>query len=128
MHWVTTATVLGTHFIDFVHVGKTGGQSVDMALRAGCRDSGDCHIRVTHVRRHHVSLDGPALAATVVSTRDPVSRVISAFNWRHPTEGGDILNAARPNSPTADPYEVQLCTRIRLEQLRRLGRYARLSR
>ena len=62
----------------FVHVGKTCGGTIAAELRKN------------HVAYHEVHLDkvdGEKLAKykrVIVSARDPVDRVVSAFNWRSP--------------------------------------------
>ena len=62
----------------FVHVGKTCGGTIAAELRKN------------HVAYHEVHLDkvdGETLAQykhIIVSARDSVERVVSAFNWRSP--------------------------------------------
>ena len=62
----------------FVHVGKTCGGTIAAELRKN------------HVNYHEVHLDKvdrETLAQykhIIVSARDPVDRVVSAFNWRSP--------------------------------------------
>ena len=62
----------------FVHVGKTCGGTIAAELRKN---------RVAYHEVHLDKVDGETLAKykrVIVSARDPVDRVISAFNWRSP--------------------------------------------
>lgn len=74
---------------DLVHVGKCGGISVVVELQAH------------GFRFDHVHMRRPTYAADrryVVLVRDPVSRFVSAFNWRKHLLGNDLL----PGAHTAD--------------------------
>ena len=62
----------------FVHVGKTCGGTIAAELRKN---------RVAYHEVHLDKVDGEKLAKykrVIVSARDPVDRVVSAFNWRSP--------------------------------------------
>ena len=62
----------------FVHVGKTCGGTIAAELRKN---------RVPYHEVHLDKVDRETLAQykrVIVSARDPVDRVISAFNWRSP--------------------------------------------
>ena len=62
----------------FVHVGKTCGGTIAAELQKN---------RVAYHEVHLDKVDGETLAKykhVIVSARDPVDRVISAFNWRSP--------------------------------------------
>ena len=62
----------------FVHVGKTCGGTIAAEFRKN---------RVAYHEVHLDKVDGETLAQykrVIVSARDPVDRVISAFNWRSP--------------------------------------------
>ena len=62
----------------FVHVGKTCGGTIAAELRKN---------RVAYHEVHLDKLDRETLAQykhIIVSARDPVERVVSAFNWRSP--------------------------------------------
>ena len=62
----------------FVHVGKTCGGTIAAELRKN---------RVAYHEVHLDKVDGETLAKykrVIVSARDPVDRVVSAFNWRSP--------------------------------------------
>ena len=62
----------------FVHVGKTCGGTIAAELRKN---------RVPYHEVHLDKVDGETLAKykrVIVSARDPVDRVVSAFNWRSP--------------------------------------------
>ena len=64
-----------------VHVGKTGGGTLRSALGALCACT-PLQVHCEPVRQTRVS------SPFLVSVRDPVERVISSFNWRHPRRGG----------------------------------------
>ena len=62
----------------FVHVGKTCGGTIADELRLNHVPYDEVHLR---------KLDTAKLAQykhIIVSARDPVDRVVSAFNWRSP--------------------------------------------
>ena len=62
----------------FVHVGKTCGGTIAAELKKN---------RVAYHEVHLQTLDKETLALykhIIVSARDPVDRVVSAFNWRSP--------------------------------------------
>ena len=62
----------------FVHVGKTCGGTIAAELRKN---------RVAYHEVHLDKVDGETLAKykrVIVSARNPVDRVVSAFNWRSP--------------------------------------------
>ena len=62
----------------FVHVGKTCGGTIADELRLNHVPYDEVHLR---------KLDTEKLAQykhIIVSARDPVDRVVSAFNWRSP--------------------------------------------
>jgi hypothetical protein len=62
----------------FLHIGKTGGGSVKVALESG--PSSRYEIRI---HPHTVTLaDIPAGEGVFFFLRDPVSRFVSAFNWQ----------------------------------------------
>jgi len=77
---------------DLVHVGKCGGTSITEELRAR-----DFHFEHVHLRRP-VAEPGRRY---VVLTRDPVARVVSAFNWRRHLLNEDLLPAAHGDDPIA---------------------------
>lgn len=74
--------------VHFVHVGKTGGGTIRSVLGALC----DCTPLQVHVRPVSTK---EVSARLIVSVRDPVDRVLSSFNWRHPLRGGDIYCPSR---------------------------------
>lgn len=65
--------------IALIHVGKCAGESLQRMLNAA-------PVNFTHVHQnwHEAYFDPNDYDLFVVSTRDPVSRLVSAFNWRHP--------------------------------------------
>lgn len=68
-------------YVALVHVGKTAGMSVLQMLS----DAGVA-FAVLHIDDAHWAVDC-RFTHYIVSTRDPVNRTVSAFNWRH-TDGG----------------------------------------
>jgi len=87
--------------VHFVHVGKAGGGTVRSAMSLLCQCIPmQVHMRPVHSNETHTSL--------IVSVRDPVERVLSSFNWRHPTRGGLVRCPAY--SSCADPRENNLYT------------------
>lgn len=66
----------------WVHVGKTGS-SVGKMLH-GCR------IASCHVSEGRLKPPVPRDARYLISVRDPIDRVVSAFNWRHPNTRGGV--------------------------------------
>jgi hypothetical protein len=73
--------------IAHIHVGKAGGSSVHQVLRQS-----NVTFHSVHTRNAADSIDC-RFSLYVVSTRDPLNRTLSAFNWRHPI-GGDSENGA----------------------------------
>mmetsp|Transcript_4750 Transcript_4750/g.13447 ORF Transcript_4750/g.13447 Transcript_4750/m.13447 type:complete len:308 (-) Transcript_4750:84-1007(-) len=66
--------------VQFVHVGKCAGSSISMALHK------QTPFHEIHIRQ--VDNCRPDEQRTwIVSVRDPLSRVVSAFNWRSPLNG-----------------------------------------
>lgn len=75
---------------DLVHVGKCGGSSIAEELRGR-------GFRFDHVHmRRPVPVAGKRY---VVLVRDPVSRFVSAFNWRRHLLSADLLPSARREDP-----------------------------
>jgi len=72
----------------FVHVGKTGGESAYVAMRRLCHDAPTPVCNVWPVHNRPVNGIKELLGKKVLITvRDPIARVISAFNFRHPIGG-----------------------------------------
>jgi len=108
--------------MSFVHVGKAGGDSIKSMLKIVCTTSTNCrsgirsndpqvHLRPVSDAEWTRWTSTERIDALVVSLRDPVSRVISAFNWRHPRGGfpvGYMGGIPYPDSTTANPWEVAL--------------------
>lgn len=61
-----------------IHVGKCAGQTVNKFLEHNDVKVDRVHARIPDI--HRFEHDG-----VLVVLRDPISRVISAFNWRHPS-------------------------------------------
>ena len=92
--------------VTFLHVGKTAGSTVRDVL-SGLRSlkGGRC-TRVKEVHSEVPRVLGPKI---VMSARDPIDRIVSAFNYRHPSRGfQNIHNKPSPGNPHADPHEVAI--------------------
>ncbi|CAK0899545.1 unnamed protein product [Prorocentrum cordatum] len=67
-------------FVQFVHVGKCAGSSIGMAIYKNTPYH-EIHIRqVDNCRADQQRM-------WIVAVRDPLARVVSAFNWRNPLNG-----------------------------------------
>ena len=84
--------------VALVHVGKCAGWTVRDTLRQYGITVWEYHMRQPVL----LDLDGQK---TAITTRDPLDRVVSAFNWRHPSNN-QIHN--NPSGPSADPEESGL--------------------
>ena len=62
--------------VALIHVGKTAGMTVENLLSL----AGVNHTQV-HTKNAHVAVDCH-FTHYIVTTRDPINRTISAFNWR----------------------------------------------
>ena len=82
--------------IALLHVGKSAGTALTETLREGPVNVTRVHINAD---RH---FDAAAVDVFVVTTRDPVARVISAFNWNHPIGGGPT--SAQPHDDERRMY------------------------
>ena len=106
----------------FVHVGKTGGSTVEQFLKANeirffmvhqkplgfqtCRSTGYSRLSscTSWAKRWRKNL-----RVVVVSVRDPLKRLVSAFNWRNPNGGGVTHNKyVRKYWPEVDRFEKEL--------------------
>ena len=93
-----TLTLTLTAQVALVHVGKCAGWTVRDTLR---------HYGIS-VWEYHMRQPAPAdlqKRKTAITTRDPVDRAVSAFNWRHPSNP-QIHN--NPFGGRADPEEARL--------------------
>lgn len=68
-----------------VHIGRSAGTSIRGILRRAPVNFTHDHSRFHQQYFHPADYD-----LFLVATRDPVSRVVSAFNWRHPVGGGPV--------------------------------------
>ena len=115
--------------MDFVHVGKTAGSTIEKVLHRGCRKP-ICQVCTYHSIPFEYSSPKQPLLAVVVSARDPIDRLVSgesayrgvpqllpidrhqltayrgvsAFNWRHPSGGGESVRL-KPIWGSADAKE-----------------------
>ena len=93
--------------VELIHVAKTAGASIGAVLRRACKRTATCRVRATHMEPYR--LPNTSVAAIIVALRDPVTRVVSAFNWRHPMLGGHAIRARPvPENQHANQLEVAL--------------------
>mgnify|MGYP007078126966 CR=1 FL=1 len=98
-----------TSVVSFIHIGKTGGDSILWALRKLC-------VPPRCTLRHQIHLHPPrpcsfvGVDAVIISVRDPLDRAVSSFNWRHP-QGGSRVVASEPPLSTCMP-PVLMLTRV----------------
>lgn len=113
----------------FVHIGKTGGSTISVALRNGCHSYRPHPCRnVTHetiasrlIQSYYHVPDFGLLPQSnhdfyLVSTRDPLDRVISSFVYEHyanrrarqesmdPTKVQKMIDAYAPCFPTLEAF------------------------
>ena len=106
----------------FVHVGKTGGSTVEKFLTENRIRHQSVHTRSLSAKQClRLHLGSPYKCtkeelhwkanerSVIVSVRDPLRRLISAFNWRH-TVGGGVKDKsfAKSHRPLAFKFEVSL--------------------
>merc|ERR1719353_2448663 len=91
--------------ITFLHVGKTGGSTVQKYLQ---------HNRVSMHMYHQVPYSraeceaaGPSMSF-VVATRDPVARIVSNFNWRHPRADLSLVAGHRDRDEHTNCFELSM--------------------
>ena len=92
----------------WVHVGKTGTAVASMLQ--------GCTVVTCHGRAGRLTPPVPRHARYLIGVRDPVARVVSAFNWRHPnnTRNGKIHGHIYPHIelklyacfPTVDAFAL----------------------
>lgn len=86
-----------TEQLIFVHIGKTGGSTIRKFLNDNTITYRLVHCqRVTADMIHNHS-------KILISIRDPLERIISAFNWRSPV-GGGIAILGKQNSPAEQVF------------------------
>lgn len=68
------------------HIGKTAGSALGMQLAIS-----PINFTYAHLGPPTGATIDPSFDVFIVATRDPVSRTISAFNWRHTDGGGDFV-------------------------------------
>jgi hypothetical protein len=61
-----------------IHIGKCAGQTVNKYLLHN-------KVRVDRIHARVPEIDRLQRTGVVVVLRDPIARIISAFNWRHPS-------------------------------------------
>ena len=81
--FVTTPALSVTN-VQFLHVGKAAGSTVQDVLNRLTKPGGGKCLDVTGVHMHRPHSYGSKI---VICTRDPLDRVVSAFNYRHPYRG-----------------------------------------
>ena len=106
----------------FVHVGKTGGTTVEdflvannikhVAIHTKPLSSKICKLKHVFGEKKCERFEDRWKTLTdkvVVSVRDPIKRVISAFNWRH-TNGGGVKDKSfsRKHYPDAYRFDINL--------------------
>lgn len=84
--------------VTLVHVGKCAGATIANTLHA-------YGISTTEYHMLQVPRDELTRRRVVIAARDPSMRVLSAFNWRHPSNPDLLLN---PFDHTADGIEREL--------------------
>lgn len=94
-----------------VRVPKTASDTVESSLSEWQR-LGLCNINVhavhspTTVHARPTAEMVHAADKVIITNRDPVSRFVSAFNWRHPYNAQQTHNTAQ--GPLAYPFEQEL--------------------
>ena len=66
--------LLNTPMFTFVHIGKTGGSTITKCLNENY---------INYVNRHCCKIEYNQNKLYIISIRNPISRFISAFNWRY---------------------------------------------
>ena len=84
--------------VALIHVGKCAGWTVRNTLR-------NYNITVWEYHMRQPEFSDLEKLKTAITTRDPVDRAVSAFNWRHPSNP-QIHN--NPFGDSADPEESKL--------------------
>ena len=69
-----------------LHVGKCAGSTVRFVLQNLKKPSGESCLNVSEVHMRQPGRQTP-WGKIVMTTRDPLDRIVSAFNYRHPTRG-----------------------------------------
>ena len=85
----------------FIHIARSAGESIaedlqDRGLLAG-------FVHMSPAQREDV-----AGRKVVVNVRDPVDRIVSAFNWRHPSNSAQIHTAAGSGEEYVEKEEEEL--------------------
>lgn len=82
-HFPATCQWTSSKRIALVHVGKCAGGTL-----RGMLESLPVNFTHVHVAWAEHFFDPEQYDLFIIPTRDPVERVVSAFNWRHPIGGG----------------------------------------
>jgi hypothetical protein len=94
--------------IAFVHVGKTAGETIQATLQLAS-------LNFTQIHEINTAQSLEPYDLYIVSTREPLSRLASAFNWIH-TDGGGVW-ALSNTTPTLDLAGVLREARVHTDPL-----------
>ena len=81
----------------FIHIGKAAGSSIKIELRTNFHNLKEVHMTPA-IQKNVNEAD-----VIVISGRDPIDRLISAYNWRHPRN----CNKNNMCNDVTDPIEKQ---------------------
>jgi len=84
------------------HIGKTAGSSLALQLAKAPINFTYAHVG----KASNVNVDD-SFDVLIISTREPLNRTISAFNWRHSDGGGDWNRQAFDESTPPKVLETQ---------------------
>lgn len=96
----TRSQYQGNAQTQFVHVGKCAGSSIDVALKHVFATGALNEIHIEQVSNCHAK----RRRKWIVSARDPISRVISSFNWRSPHNGNSSLQQTGIGQDTQEVF------------------------
>jgi hypothetical protein len=81
----------------FVHIGKTGGSTIQKFLKDNLIEHRLIHCHPVPSEVLHKD------SKVLISIRDPIERITSAFNWRSPA-GGGIYKLGKYNTPAEQSF------------------------